>query len=317
MPLALTSRLQVKHLRLVAAIDDLHQLSLAAQALGMTQPAASRALREIEAIVGAAVFERNPKGMAATAVGEGLARHARNVLDEMQEAAQEVERLLLGTGGIVRIGAVTGAAVGYAVPAIRRLKALAPMAELHVDVSTSDELVKGLVAMRYDMVLARLTPAAKPADFTLLPASGERVRFVASRRHRLAGLSGRSLVELAGTGWVIQGPGTPIRQALEHALLERGAPVPDNVVNTASLLVTLALLAEEDVVAPVSQEVAGLLVATQPGLVMLDIREPIAVSPYSLITLRGRRLSPAAVQCRNLLADMLRARRLGEEIVTG
>jgi DNA-binding transcriptional LysR family regulator len=308
MPQALTTRLQIKHLRLIAAIADLGQLSLAAERLGISQPAASRALAEIEAMVGAPAFERHPKGLAPTALGEALLRHARNVLDELSEAALEVEKLALGGGGLVRIGAVTGAAVSAAVPAVRRLKELAPEVELHIDVATSEELVNGLKEMRYDMVLGRLPPDATPGDFALMPGAEERLQILASRRHPLAGRR-LSLAELSGTAWVIQGPGAPIRQALEQALVAQGAPVPGNVINTGSLLVTLALLAEAEVVAPMAREVARLLTATQPSLTALRLDAAITVSPYALITLRGRRLSPAAMRCRGLLSDMLRVAR--------
>ncbi len=311
----LARRLQIRHFRLIVAIADLRQLSLAAEALGITQPAASRALRELEEIVGAPAFDRGPKGMTPTPLGAGLVRHARNLLDELSEAALEVDRLRTGSGGVVRIGAVTGAAVGYVVPAIQQLKAAAPAVELHVQVATSEELVNGLVAMRYDMVLGRLPPGLSSRDLDLVPAKGERVRLIANARHRAAAAAGLSLAELTGDSWVVQGPGAPIRQALEQTLREIGAPLPGNVTNTSSLLVILALLRDPTVVAPVAEEVANLIVTTASDLCRLDIRETVAVSPYSLITLRARRLSPAAARCHELLCDVLRSRRAGPKAV--
>jgi DNA-binding transcriptional LysR family regulator len=140
----IASQLHLKHLRLIAAIAEHRQVSLAADALGMTQPAASRTLAEADARVGVPLFERHPKGMLPTNAGEGLARRARNILDELTDAADEVERLRLGRGGIVRSGTVTGAAVGYVVPAIRALKEQSPEADVHVDVANSEELIGGL-----------------------------------------------------------------------------------------------------------------------------------------------------------------------------
>ena len=110
MTVQLANRLMMKHLRLIVAVAEHTQLTIAAQALGMTQPAASRMLAEAVAQVGAPLFERNARGMVLTDVGEALARRARNVLDEIADAAEEVERLRTGRGGLVRIGAVTGAA---------------------------------------------------------------------------------------------------------------------------------------------------------------------------------------------------------------
>ena len=118
----LVTQLLLKHLALIAAITEHGQISLAAHALAITQPAASRTLAEAEARIGAVLFVRHPKGMSPTAIGETLARRARNILDELADATDEVDRLREGRGGIVRIGAVTGAAVGYVAPAIRALR---------------------------------------------------------------------------------------------------------------------------------------------------------------------------------------------------
>ena len=146
MAISLASLLMMKHLRLIAAIAEHRQLSIAADALSITQPAASRTLAEAEARVGAALFERHPKGMTLTDVGESLARRARNILDELNDASDEVERLRLGSGGVVLIGAVTGAAVGYVAPAVRQMKSLAPNVDLHIEVGSSDALMAGLLA---------------------------------------------------------------------------------------------------------------------------------------------------------------------------
>ena len=68
----IATQLHLKHLRLIAAIAQHRQVSIAAQTLGITQPAASRTLAEAEATVGVPLFERHPKGMLLTDAGEGL-----------------------------------------------------------------------------------------------------------------------------------------------------------------------------------------------------------------------------------------------------
>ena len=304
---SLAGQLHLRHLRLIAAIAEHGQLSIAAAALAMTQPAASRALAAAEARVGVPLFARNPKGMTLTGAGEALARRARNILDELNDAADEIDRFRRGRGGIVRIGAVTGAAVGYVVPALARLRALAPEAEVHVEVAASDELVAGLFALRHDMILSRVPLRTDPAALSLLRARGERVRIVAHRDHPAVRPGDLSLGDLGGTGWVMQGPGAPIRRAVEEAFLALDRPLPRNVTNTASLLMALALLRGSDVVTPVSHEVAALLTAGSRDLVTLDIAEAIRVAPYSLVTLRERRLSPVAARCRDILAGLVAA----------
>jgi DNA-binding transcriptional LysR family regulator len=303
----LAASLHLKHLRLIAAIAEHRQVSIAAEILSITQPAASRTLAEAEARIGTPLFERHPKGMILTDAGESLARRARNILDELNDAADEVERLRLGRGGVVRIGAVTGAAVGYVVPAIRALKAEAAEAEVHVEVATSEELIAGLLSLRHDMVLGRVPLRTTPDGLSLRPARGERVRIIAHASNPLARRPGVTLADLVEAEWVMQGSGAPIRRAVEEAFLAQGAALPRNITNTASLLMALALLQSPDVVTPVSHEVGQLLTAGRSDLVVLDITEPILVAPYSLVTLRDRRLSPVAARCRDLLAALVAA----------
>jgi DNA-binding transcriptional LysR family regulator len=301
----LAQRLTLKHLRLIAAIAEHQQLSLAAQALALTQPAASRSLGEIERLCGDAIFERRVRGMTLTPLGELMARRARNVLEEIGEAADEVARFSSGRGGTVRIGAVTGGAIGYVVPVVQRLKVAAPDVELHVEVGTSRALIHDLVAMRLDFVLARIPPDVDAKEFDVVRARREVIDLVVGAGHPASGKARVGLVDLLGFDWVMQSSGTPIREAIEAALLAQGARPPSRVTNTSSLLVTIAMLATSHAVSPVSREVAGLLNGAGSGIVPLPLRERIVVSPYSLLALRNRRLSPVAQRCREMVAEAL------------
>ena len=305
MPHALAQRLTLKQLRLIAMIAEHSQLSLAAQALSLTQPAASRALAEIERACGGPIFERHARGMTVTPLGELMVRRARNVLEEIGEAAAEIARFNAGRGGIVRIGAVTGGAIGTVVPVLQRLRREAPDAEVHVEVAMSRPLVHDLAALRLDFVLARLPADVNAADFEAVRASEERIDIVAAAGHPLAGRPRVRLAELVAYDWVMQAPGAPIRLAIEEALLAQGARLPARVTNTSSLLVTLAMLATSQAVSPVSREVAGLVATVGSGFVTLPLRERLDVAPYALLALRGRRLSPLAQRCREMIGDAL------------
>jgi DNA-binding transcriptional LysR family regulator len=299
-------QLQIKHLALIAAIAEHRQLSLAAHSLRLSQPAASRTLAEAEERIGTALFHRHPKGMDLTPVGETLARRARNILDELGDAGDEVARLSQGRGGVVRIGAVTGAAVGYVAPAIRRLRDLVPEVELHIEVGTSEALMAGLLAMRHDMILARLPARLPPEPLAVRPARGEVIRILAHKSHAKARARNVPMSALLQDEWVMQGPGTPIRGAVEEAFLAQDLPLPRRVVNTASLLMVLAMVDGPARVTAVSDEVADLLTRGISSMVRLDVDIAMRVAPYGLITLRDRRLSPAADRCREMLGDLVR-----------
>lgn len=309
MSLDLAARLLPKHLRLVQAIRDHGQVSIAARKLTMTQPAASRMLLEIERLVGGALFERRPKGMVPTPLGEVLARGANAVLHGLDATAREMEGLKAGTTGSVRIGAVTGGAVSFIVPAIQALEANVGEAEIHVDVAPSDHLLAGLVDNRYDFVLSRLPLGTDTRRFEVMRGRVEEIAFLVRSQHPLVARPFVSLPDLAGFPWVIQGHGTPLRQAVEEAFQNWRVPIPSQVVNTTSLLLTLAYLASSDAISPVALEVGELLSSQAPEgrVVALKPRETIIIAPYHLITRRNQVGSPLAARLIDLVAKSLSA----------
>lgn len=302
--------LKLSHLRLVAAIAQHGQIQLAAQALTLTQPAASRTLAEIEKMVGGQLFERHPRGMTATPLGAVLVRRAHTMLMEMQDLSHELHQQREGLSGLVQAGAVTGPAVGCLVPAVRALKAASPHVELRIDVGPSIQLMRGLEEGDYDFIIGRLLPDSDAEAFQIFPGKIERVRCLVRKDHPLAGRRHVPLAALTRHPWIIQERGTPIRQAVEAAFIGKGLTVPADVVATSSLVLMMALLTDSDMIAPMSVEVARMIEANSSGdLAPLDLDIPIEVAPYHIITRRDRRLSPAAHRFyRLVLEEMTRLR---------
>ena len=305
------NRLNLKHLRLISAIAQYGQLSVAADSLHMTQPAASRLLAEIEQNVSAKLFERYAQGMRSTLIGQALVKRANHILIEMHSLTQEVEALKGGDLGVTRVAAVTGAAVGYMVPAIHKLKQQSPQADIHINVAPSAQLVQELLLGAYDFILARIPEGFDSRDFAISPARVETVQLMVRKDHPLVQpLDGNrlaaeiiNLADLQDYPWVMQAHGAPVRDAVENAFIEARADIPKNITNTSSLLVMMALLASSDSISAVATEVADLLIEQPIGasLARLTIAQPITVTPYYLITNKGHQLSPLAERLQELV----------------
>lgn len=296
------TNLKLGQMRLIAAIAEHGQLQVAASVLKLSQPAASRMLAELERSVGTPLFDRHPKGMDLTAMGQVFARHAHAMILGMQDLTREVEALGEGRGGTVRAGAVTGPALGLMVPAIRKLKAIAPNVQVAVDVAPSSALVRGLMAGDYDLVIARLPDGLRRSEFTIQLAGVEEVRFLARADHPLAGRRALPLTALAEYDWIIQDRTAPIRHVVEDALARHSVHPPENVIVTSSLLLMMAFLSESDAIAPMSAEV-GMLIA-QPGMTgfsSLDLEETLTVPPCYILEARGRTRSATATRLKQLL----------------
>lgn len=296
--------LKPAQLKLINEIAMCGQLQNAAEALAMTQPAASRMLAQIEDTMGAALFIRQPKGMEPTEIGRIILRRVRVILREMGSMAADVAALRDGSAGSVRVGAVTGPAVSSLVGAIRHIKQQTPRAEISVEVLPSRDLLRMLGAGELDFVLGRILPEFDSHQFHILPMQDERVTLIARSGHPLSRAAVVTFTELSVYEWIMQQRGAPIREAALQAFADAGLSEPANIVSSPSLLLTIAYLSQTDAVAPVSQEVAQLLIRppVQARFVEIPIPREIHVPPYYLLHLKQRPLSALAARLRDQVA---------------
>lgn len=306
-------RIQLRDFRLILAISETGQLARAAKKLSISQPAASRMLANIEQMIGAPVFIRHPKGMVATPIGDVLTRNATNLLRSFEKTIQETGAAIAGRAGNVRVGAVTGAAVGFVVPAVQELKKTTAAANIHVEVAPSDELVSGLLRGDFDFVLSRIPPGIDARDLVIQPGSMEVVHFLTRQGHPLAEGGALEARDLARFEWVIQPQHTPLRQAVEDAFVARGIPSPPEVVNTTSLLVMISYLASTDAIAPVASEVAALVASGGVGgFAVLKPEKPVVIDNYYVLSLKSQVMSAIASRLRDLVMARLEAQKHAE-----
>jgi DNA-binding transcriptional LysR family regulator len=294
---SLVRGLKPAHFRMITALDEHGQVSAAANALNISQPAASRMIADMEAMLGAPLLERLPRGVALTPYGRALARRARAILLEMRAIDREIGDLRAGRGGTVFLGTVTAPAVELAIPAIRELRKIHPGIEINVQVETSNVLARELLASRLDFIIGRVPDDLNPRLFESRVIGVEKACLIVRRGHPLAGRNSLRLEDTADYDWVVQPSGSPLRQALEYAFLNRNVPLPDRVLHTSSVLLTLLMVAQSDAVAPISTTVAR-FIQSREGLAgaieILPVDEGLEVRPFSLIMVKGRTLSPAA-----------------------
>lgn len=292
----ISKHLKPQQLRLIDKIAATGKLQLAAEALNISQPAASRTLANIEAIVGVDLFERSSKGMVPTQIGTAFLRHSQTILTAFNNLETEVLGLGQGQMGRVRIGAVTGPAVRCLVPSVLEIKEQSPLIETTLEVAPSAELIRLLESGYYDFVIARMPSHFDSRAFHLLPARSETVSLVVRSGHPLVDKKNITLKELAEFDWTIQQRGSPIRDALEAAFSEESLAAPAQITNTSSLLVTLGLLEKSDTIATLIEEVVQLLMsgAAQSQLRVLHLKKQIRVAPYYIITKRHQNLSHVA-----------------------
>jgi DNA-binding transcriptional LysR family regulator len=298
--------LKLSHLRLLVAIEDLGKVSLAAEALNMTQPSASRMLSELEAIMKCPLCRRASRGVLLTPFGEALARRGRKIILELREASREINQLKLGNGGSIHLGAVTAPAMSIVVPAVTKAMESFPGIEINVEIETSNVLIRDLMSATYDFIIGRIPDDVSPALFHVRQIGIERACFVVRSGHPLLENNNIKISDMQNFGWVFQPPGTLLRRAVEDIFLQHQVSLPRNTINTPSIILGMALLSQSNAIMPISSAMADFVTSQSSEMgnaVILPINFDLSVRPYSLITMRDRVLTPSA----QLLYDLVLA----------
>src|SRR5216683_7801212 len=103
-PDRVTRRLKLRGLHVFDAVVRCGSMAKAASLLNVTQPAVSKAVSELERLIGVRLLDRNPQGVEATIYGRALLKRGVAIFDEIQQGVKEIQFLADPTAGEVRIG---------------------------------------------------------------------------------------------------------------------------------------------------------------------------------------------------------------------
>lgn len=179
----LDRRLKLHHLRGADAVFTQQSLLRASAALGVTQPALTKSLRELEDIVQLRLFERHPRGMRPTQAGIVFVQTARRILAELRRLDDELDRLSTSDGGVVAIGALPVTAAGVLPGALTRLKSTNPDILVRLQQGQTEELLPLLAAGEIDLIVGRLYEPAAPDRFRRQPLWEEPIAILARTGH--------------------------------------------------------------------------------------------------------------------------------------
>src|SRR5262247_2730960 len=152
----LRSRLKMRQVRLLVALDEHRNVHRAAASIAITQPAATRLLGDLEKLLGLRLFERSARGLTPNAYGESMVRHARMILSALDHSRDELNALLQGTAGKIVVGTLLVAASVLVPRAVARSKKRHPRHTVVVrEGTTTAALSASLQRGELDLVVCR------------------------------------------------------------------------------------------------------------------------------------------------------------------
>jgi len=235
------------------ALTESRNMPDAARHVGVTQPAISAAISEIEGSLGTSLFERTPRGLIPSRAALALARRVRLALDELRKAVEEIAALQGVFRGRVRVGATPFGRTAILPRAVARLLRDHPAVQVAVTEGPFDTLAVDLRAGKLDMIVAALRPLAPGSDLVGEPLLEDQLSLIVRAGHPLTRVRPLSFRDLAEVGWVLARPGTPTRELFEKAWAMHHAGPAQVVTETSSLAMNRGLLMESDAVTALSR----------------------------------------------------------------
>jgi len=303
----LRARLKTRQLLLLIALDEHRNIHRASGALFMTQPAASKQLKDLEDMLEVRLFDRFPHGMEPTIYGETMIRHARMALTNLSLAHDDIVALKSGLVGQVEVGVIMAPGMSLLPRAIANVKKNAPLLRIGVTVEQSNILLRALQLGTLDFMIGRILEKESATNLVYEELTEEPACVVARVGHPLLSRKNLQLQDIVNYPWILPPNGSILRHRFDLMFLRAGMDVPNNVVDTTSLLLVTSLLQQTDSLHVIPVEVAQYFTSLN-AVSILPMELPCKMDAFGIIMQKDSILSPSAT----ILLDEVR--RLAKEM---
>lgn len=225
-------RLKLRHLQTLLAIAECGSLVRAAGKLRVSQPAVTKILAEMEAVIGQPLVERTRHGVLLTTSGKILVRYATSSLRTIQEGLDSIARTQLADAPVIVVGVLPNVGATVLPSAVRRFVSGFPMARLRIRSGSNAVLLRDLRQGNLDLVIGRLGEPCDMQGLTFEQLYAEPLVFVTRPDHPLSLAVNLSPGDLRGIPLVLPDAGTRIRIIADEFLLSSGLGLADPLIET-------------------------------------------------------------------------------------
>jgi DNA-binding transcriptional LysR family regulator len=290
----LRSRLKMRQILLLVALDEHRNMHKAASSVAMTQPAATRLIGDLERLLGVVLFDRSARGVQPNAYGESLIRHSRMMLATLDHARDEINEISSGTTGKTSLGAMLVAAPTLVPRGLVRFKQRQPNHTVLVREGNTASLITALWRGEIDLIVGRASKDVMTEGVRFEALYDEPMCVVTRVEHPLSRKRALRFEALAEEQWILPTPDAIYRQRIDEAFREAGSHPPRQVVESLSIVTNLLMVKESDMLAIMPSRVAHHY-AKLGEIRILSVTPPALSGPVGVITLIGRPLTPGAM----------------------
>jgi len=193
-------RLNTRELRIFLAVAHSRSMAKAANTVGTSQPAISKAIADMEYSLGVRLLDRSPQGVEPTQYGRALVKCGIAVFNELKQGINEIGFLADPTAGELRIGCPDALAAGMVQVVIDRMLRNHPRMTLHIETTS---LYRELRERNVELVINRMPGLVAEEDFDAEVLYEDSVVIVAGANSPWARRRKVQLADLVNESWVM------------------------------------------------------------------------------------------------------------------
>jgi len=290
---AFRARIRLRHLHCFVAVAQTQHLGRAGEQLGLTQPAVSKTLSELEELAGARLLVRQRAGTTLTAAGMRFLRHALRIVGDIDAAADSLVGAQARTQERIRVGALPSIVPALLLDAVTRFRSLHPDVGLAVQSGMNRTLIDWLKADLLDVVIGRMDDPAAMEGLWFESLAGEPLVFAVRAGHPLAEQPRLGVADVLAWPLVVPAVGSIPRHSTESLLARHGLTLPDGCLETADAYLGRLVTVQGDGVwaAPLSATRRA-VAASEMTLLAIDTQG--TEEPIGLLRRSDRVLEPVA-----------------------
>lgn len=287
-------RLKLRDLHVLHTVAELGSMGKAAGRLAVSQPAISKAIADLEYVVGARLFDRTKQGVEPTQYGTALLKWSAIVFDNLRQGMEEIDFLVNPTGGEVRIGSTDIMMSGLLPALVDRLSRQFPKMFFNVSVAQGiREQFHDLRERKVDLILGRILEPKPEQDLNVEILFEDPLFIVAGKDSKWQRRRKISAAELLSEPWVLPPYDSFVGTILKEAFQAKGLEPPRITASSSSIPFYTALLATGRFLALRSASWLHLHGhSSSEKALPVDVR--LRSLNAGIVTLKSRPLSPAA-----------------------
>ncbi len=293
--------MRLRHIEVLVAVAETGSIRAAARKVGLTQPALSKTIRQMESDLHVQMLTRTPRGVVLTEYGRAVLVRARSINAELRRMDEEVAQLRGQMRGSVSMGVAPLPSLMILPHVLPQFCSQHPEVEVRIVDGIYPSVLPFIREGMFDFVVGPVPPDRVVGEFDVehLLETG----LVVAGRPKHPNSKARRLADLVSAQWMTLGPAGGPGDHFVNAFEAQGLTAPKATIKSESFASSLALIETSDFLCILPKRLVVQMEA-RGRLQALPIQEELPVVKVVLMSRSGVPLTPAA----EAMAKLIRRR---------